>query len=454
MLKTYTPTNVLVVILVICSSAATVIAQWDPDNGLWGKSHPADVRVMTWNVEDGITTTESKILGLNNWHALVLIVASMQPDVLLLQEAADSGGGADSVSEMETVIDLFWYGGTDPFEGGQVTSYVQLFAPEYDLPYVFISTTTDGFNRNVILSRFPFADLNGDGRSLLSNIPLVFSDEYAPGGTGGIRGFMFAELDLPDDDYAGDLVVGNCHLKAYGDSDSMQQRLEASQNVAYYIDYLLNGAGTGQPDPHNKIRDIPAATSILGTHTPVVWGGDWNEDELTNGRKGPAAWFTQAQIVGSPDGTDRDRGDCVYDEAVHYFTGSRGTRSSSKLDYIAWQDSIVSARRTFVFNTSGTPLGGLPEIIADGLPNPFILSGIASDHRPVIADLILPAAILAGDGDVDVDGDIDLFDAAALQACFGGEVVEGCQFADLTGDGHVEGDDFVAFYSNVTGPAE
>ena len=55
--------------------------------------------------------------------------------------------------------------------------------------------------------------------------------------------------------------------------------------------------------------------------------------------------------------TDRDRSDSTYDEAVHVFSGSRVTfGSGSKLDYIAWQDSIATVRRAFVFNTFGTPI--------------------------------------------------------------------------------------------------
>ena len=128
-------------------------AQHDPANGQWGKDEATDLRVMTWNVLDGINSQESKTSGLTQWESLVRIVASMQPDVLLLQETGDFGS-ADSVPNLTTTIDLFLHGGNDPFNGGPVTAYVQLYAPSYDLPHVYVSTASDGFNRNCILSRY------------------------------------------------------------------------------------------------------------------------------------------------------------------------------------------------------------------------------------------------------------------------------------------------------------
>ena len=204
---------------------------------------------------------------------------------------------------------------------------------------------------------------------------------------------LFSEIDLPDGTYVGDFVMGGAHLKSGGDSSDRADRLEASQNVAYFIDYLYNGAGTGTPDPAGKITDSPAATTILGAYTPVVIAGDWNEDEASNGRRGPAAWLTEANSAGTTDGTDRDRSDMTYDAATHPFTGSRATfGSSSKLDYVAWQDSIATARHAFVFNSTGvSPTSLLPSELM-GLAYPPGASGTASDHRPVVVDLILPVS--------------------------------------------------------------
>lgn len=376
------------------SAGSFARAQWDPDHGQWGKQDASDLRMMTWNVHDTLCRTNAKVEGQNDWCALARIVAAMRPDVLVLQECGDNqgngtGNDVDSVSELLTTIQLFFAGGNDPFNGGTVTAYVQKYAPSYDLPYRFVSVNTDNYNRNVTLSRYPFADLNGDGKSTYSDIPDVSADQYAPGGDGGIRGFQLVEIALPDGTYAGDLVVGSAHLKAGSSPSDHDDRTLAARNAAYVLDYWYNGAGTGGPDPNHRIADSPPATQVLDGDTPFVLGGDWNEEEGTSGQKGPARWLTQALQVGGTDGTDRDRTDSTYDDSRHVYTNSHDTIGGVKFDYVAWQDSIVSLRNGFVFDTSGTPFGALPPELT-GMPTPGTASSFASDHRPVIADLELP----------------------------------------------------------------
>lgn len=376
------------------ASATPVWAQWNPGGGSWGKENSLDIRVMTYNVEDGICSTNPKVEGQNNWCAIARTIAALKPDVLLLQECGDNvgngtGGSSDSASTLSTVMDRLLNGGSDPFLGGSVTSWVAKYAPTYSLPFVYVTTDTDGFNRNVIASRYPFTDLNGDTRSTYVDIPVNTADAYAPGGSGGIRGIQLAELDLPDGSYPGDLVVANMHLKAGGGSSNHDQRVTAAQNLAYVVDYWYNGAGTGSPDPNNEVADSPQATMILDDFTPVIMGGDWNEDEITNGQKGPAEWITRAQFTGGTDGTDRDRSDMVWDTAVRFFTGSDNTQSSSKLDYLAHQDSIIDSVVESVFDSNSTPLALLPPELS-GFPNPLSVSTTASDHKAVIVDYRFP----------------------------------------------------------------
>ncbi|QDU66855.1 endonuclease/exonuclease/phosphatase family protein [Engelhardtia mirabilis] len=376
--------------------ASQALAQgFNPPTGDWGKDDPLHLRVMTWNVQDGLASSVPKLQNSGQWEALARIVAVLQPDVLLLQETADAVGGADNVSEMNTVLDRFMHGGSDPFLGGTVTAYVQKYAPAFDLPHVFVSTISDGFNRNVVMSRYPFADLNGDGFSTRSDIPFVASSAASwidASGTGGLRGIQVAEIDLPDGSYDGDVVVMNAHLKAGGSSSDHDQRVEAAQRASYVIEYWFNGAGTGTPDPFNKIADSPMAQNVLPAATPVIFGGDWNEDEAQNGAtKGPADWITKSNVAdssGGTDGTDRDGSDMVYDSATEFFGGTTKTQGNSKLDHIGSQDSIATTVRQFVFLTNTLPGGNLPpELATAALPT--LLSGIASDHRPVIVDYSL-----------------------------------------------------------------
>lgn len=423
-------------------------AQWNPSAGQWGKTDPSDLRVMTWNIQDGICTSQPKIDGTNNWGAIARIIAVIKPDVLILQETGDNegngtGAGVDSAPQLVNLIDLLIHGGKDPYRSNQpITGYVQLFAPQFELPYVYASTISDGYNRNVIASRYPFADLNGDTIPTISDIPNIStrSNSYAMGGTGGIRGFMWAEIDLPNAIYAGDLVVGNAHLKSGSASGDYDQRLRAVTNVAYYIDYMFNGGGMGVPDPRNVIGDFPAAKTIMPPNTTIVYGGDWNEDELTNGRRGPAEWLTQAEFAGSTDGTDRDRSDSVYDSATDPFTGSRATLSSSKLDHLAWEDSVATVRRAFIMNTATIPSTYPPEFA--GITRPRDLTGAAADHRPVVVDLMLPLAPppLACPGDTNGDGEVNSADLSVLLGQFDQSVTPG-EGADFNNDGTVNAAD-------------
>ena len=430
--------------LAVCGGLAQ--AQWDPFNGDWGKEDPRDLRVMTWNVEDGICSTNDKGDTFSDWNGLVRIVAALQPDVLILQECGDNSGnntgsGVDSTSTLATVADMFINGGSDPFLGGTVGSYTKLFVPSYDLPYVFVSTNTDSFNRNMILSRYPFADINGGGAEL-SNF-VVLPDEYQSGGNGGIRGFMFGEIDLPDEMYAGDLVIGNVHMKAGGSSGDFEDRETASLNTAYFIDYYYNGAGSGISDPNNRVA-VPNTGTALDENTPVIWGGDFNQNPSSSS---PSAITTQAATLGGTDGTDRDRSDSMFTNASQPVSGDTSTQgSSSRLDYICWQDSIAQVRRQFIFRSSGSNMtvGRIPYPASTFPVNPISISSLASDHRPVVVDFILPEATndpCPAPPDYTDDDVLNFFDVSVFLGAYNIQD----PIADINGDGTLNFFDVSAF---------
>lgn len=385
--------------------AASLFAQWNPSLGMWGKTDQNDIRIMTWNVEDGICSTNPKINGPNNWTALARTVAALRPDVLLIQEAGDNDGNGtgttlDSVATLTNVVNLFLHGGTDIYRAGNpaVTAYVQLFAPGYDLPHVFVSSVSDGFNRLIILSRYPFQDLNGDTRATMSDIPTITADQWSLGGTGGLRGYQVAEINLPNATYASDLVVGNSHLKAGGAPADATQRQNAARNISYFIEHFYNGAGTGVPDPFGKIADSPAAPMVLPPGTALVTGGDWNEDESSNGTTGPALWITRASThdsSGGGDGPDRNRSDMLLSSAVDFFTGNDSTTDfGSTFDYLGWQDSVIAARRGFVFNSATIqPALAFPAELVGFSGGGAPVSATAADHRAVVYDFIVPRAL-------------------------------------------------------------
>jgi len=416
----------------VCTSGIAS-AVWDPSTGQWGKTDPNDIRIMYYNVRDTLCSTNVKSSTTNDWHALVRTIQLLQPDVIFICEAGDNSGngtgsGVDSVANLTTVCNLMMSGGADPFLGGNVTTFVQNWAPGYSLPNVFVGTVTDNFNRNLIMSRYPFVDLNGDTKSKYSDIPAVsgFSSpgKWAPGGTGGIRGFLFGEIDLPAQ-YVGDLVVGGAHLKSGGNASDHNDRILAAQNVSWVVEMWYNGGGTGLPDPQGLILDSPQATTILDANTPVVMGGDWNEDEQTNGTKGPVEWLAGGEFLNPTlDGTDRDRTDCTIDTSTD-LVGSRVTQSGgSKLDYIVWQDSIATIRRSFVFN-SANMTGSIPKPSAwSDIAFPTSLTATASDHRPVVIDLILPQGPPPVTGACCVEGtcsELTESDCAVAQGVYDGD---------------------------------
>jgi len=431
--------------LITVTLSAGSASAWDPLNGDWSKTDPSDLRVMTWNVADAISRNNNKQNILGNWNGIARTIAAMKPDVLILQECADNdgngmSGGQDSVSQSEMTVDLLINGGSDPFVGGTVGSYLKLYDPSLDYPVVFVSSDGDGFNRNIILSRFPLGDLNSDvnAQTEYSDI-VVLPDQYAPGIDGGIRGYMFCEINLPDSIYAGDVVIGNGHLKAGGSSSDGLQRQNASKDIAYWIDYFYNGAGTGAPDPNNKIPfDTPGVTTILDPDTPVIWGGDLNQNigAAAGNSKSPAQWTTEAAINGGSDGTDRDGTDSQWDNASHPLTGdSTSQGSSSKLDFICWQDSIATPRREVIFRSgNGWPAEAPYPPPIDTFPgSPTLISSFSSDHRPVIVDFMLPLAPPSCPSDLNGDMTIDTADLGILIAQFGGS-----GNADINNDGTVD----------------
>lgn len=438
----------LISALTLAACALSARGQWNPSVGDWGKSDARDLRVMTWNVQDAICRTNNKDDDFNNWNGVVRIIASLEPDILILQECADNSGngtgsGDDSVTQLENVADMLINGGADIYLGGSVGSYLKKYVPAYDLPYVYASTNTDGFNRNMVMSRFPIEDINGGGAAI-SNF-VVIPDEYQSGGTGGIRGFQFVEINLPDSDYAGDVVIGNAHLKAGGSSSDYEAREIAALNTAYFIDYYYNGAGTGMSDPNSRVV-VPNTGEVLDANTPVIWGGDLNQNPSSTS---PSAITTRAQFVGGTDGTDRDRSDSTYSSPAHPISGDTSTQGSSgRLDFLCWQDSIASVRRQFIFRSSGSGMSvsRLPFPASTYPVNPLSISSRASDHRPVIVDFILPAPAsdpCPAPPDYSDDDTLNFFDVSAFLSLFAQQDLA----ADVNNDGTLNFFDVSGFLS-------
>ena len=403
------------VLAVVVAAAAQPVRAFDPAAGDWGKSDPTHVRIMTFNVQDGIgigvsTTPATPTSVGSQWAYIGLIAQALEPDVICLQEIEPSS----TVAGTQT--------------------WVQNWADEYFGPgvmNVYVSTAWDSFNRNVNLSRYPFADLNGDDIANYHDIFVLPGPGGIPPGTPGgghIRGWAQSEIDLPDAIYRGDLFVGNSHLKAGGTSDDQTERLVAAQNIAYWINNALNQHAAPFAPP------LP-----LEPMTPVVLCGDMNQDSLSSG---PIPWL-RGYTSAANDGTDRDLTEMLVAPAVEPFSGSDATHDSgNRYDYIIVQDSIATVADAFVFNSlAASQHGVLPPALA-GVMSGNNASTFASDHRAVVVDLALPLVL---PGDFDADGDVDAADHAVWRACLAGPVAgvpAGCSATDLDDDGHVDLRDF------------
>ena len=373
-------TGLLVTLLVAwaCLGPASAARAWDPENGDWTRASSTFVRVTTWNLEKGLgpgvdTYPASPTQIGSAYDYIGRICQALDPDVIAFQEV-QYGSVSSCTTALQSWADQFFGAGT--FN-------------------VFVSNETDNWNRNAILSRYPFVSLNGWGATQ-SDLPFILPGpgNVPPGGDGGIRGWPHAGVDLPDAIFVGDLMVSSSHLKAGGTTDDKNQRLDAAQNIAYYLNYALNTT----LDPDDLISSQPP--DPLAAETAVILMGDMNEDENYNGRHGPVKWMSEWYPTVSDDGTDKDWTTARPDLATDPISGSRDTQggqNNRKLDYVITPDSVITVVEEFIFNSqTAGPAGALPSQL-EGLLGANYASEYASDHRPVTLDLRV------GDGDFDGD---------------------------------------------------
>lgn len=376
--------------ILVALLAAAPARAYDPTNGDWTRSDPRHVRVMSWNILKGVgagvdTNPASPTEFGSAYDYIGRICQGMDPDIIAFQEVQD-GAAVTVLAGLQAWADQFFGAGT----------------------FVVFIGEGDGFNRNAILSRYPFIDLTGLGATRI-NMPSIFAGPggIPPGGDGGLRGWPHAGIDLPDAIYLGDMLVSSSHLKAFGGASDLQQRLEAGQNISYYINFGLNSA----TDPFGIIPG--GGPTALSPTTPFILMGDMNEDEDFNFRDGPVMWLSEWMPAVANDGTDKDGTASRPDLATDPFSGSRDTQggqNNRKLDYVIVQDSIVTVVEEFIFDSAQAANDLPPQLV--GLLGASSASAFASDHRPVILDLLVPQL----DGDFDGDGVQDSLDNCVFVA--------------------------------------
>jgi endonuclease/exonuclease/phosphatase family metal-dependent hydrolase len=374
-----------------CAAAARAL---DITTGDYSKNNPNHIRVMTWNVfqhlgDPGEPNTPWTGAQIGSAVAAInLIVAALDPDILLLQECGDIPTSPSYTTVLSTLQS--WRNANRPGFAVHVGN-------------------EGGSIHCAILSRWPFASINGDGISTHHDMPSLLAGpggDWPQGGDGGTRGWVQGEINLPDASYLGNLYVGCSHFEAGGTAGEEALRVRAAKNIAAYIQYALN-LGT---DPLNIIPDASQPPQALAANTPVVWGGDFNTALGTN----PVDILRSHNPAVGTDGTDRDGGDAWRSDSATAYNGTTATHSGgSRLDWILCQDSIAPVNATFIFDTNRIPRIGAtmhvdktpPNMI--GLLNNYLISQVASDHFPVVADIAVPVPVVLSSVQISGPGAVD-----------------------------------------------
>ncbi len=307
------------------------------------RDDPALVRMVTWNML---------------WGGLIerpgpfnRILAALEPDIILFQEAADIQWWAIR-NRLDDILPL---GG-----GAQWQVYWQ--------------------NNNAVASRWPSS---------------MWAGETTPSSE---RGMAMALIDLPDADYDTDLYVVNAHYKCcggMGGTEDAKRQKQSDALVNWFRDLREPGGHVDLPDDTPFL--VAGDFNLVGGPQPLLTLLEGNIiDESTFGSDSPPDW----------DGSHTADPVPAHNAAAAAYTWRSETSwyPPGRLDYVIYTDSVMSVVKGFVLDTqtmSAADLAAYGLLAQD--------SAEASDHLPVIVDFVLgdPVPI---PGDIDADGDVDFDD--------------------------------------------
>ena len=349
------------------------------------KDNPAFVRVMTWNML---------------WGGLIdrpgpfnRILAALEPDVILFQEAADLTWW-EIRNRLDDILPL---GG-----GAQWQVYWA--------------------NNNAVAS--PWSSSMWLGETIPSSN----------------RGMAMALIDLPDAEHGTDLYVVNAHFKCcggMGGSEDDQRQKQSDALVNWFRDLREPGGYVNLPADTPFL--VAGDFNMVGGPQPLLTLLDGNIiDESTFGSDSPPDWdgSHMADLVPPHSAAP----------AAHTWRSPTGWHGPGRLDFVLYTDSVMYAAKRFVLDTAEMSAG---DLAAYGLLAQD--SADASDHLPIIVDFNL------GDpepGDADGDGDVDIDDLSAFLDCMTGPdggIISGCDWSDLGADTDVDVFDLAEFQFVFTG---
>ncbi len=291
------------------------------------------VRVVTWNIET------LGMQGSREYDAAQQVLARLDADVVLLQEV-------DWEVDANVVDDFARDAGYDHVHDGWPVSF--------------------GMDTQLILSRHPMT-----WRVLLDG------DDLSPGARDVTRAYPVAGLDV----HGVELVVASGHLKSGGENDDAFRRVVDARRAV------------------QALQPFDLATDR------VLFAGDLNDD-LGDGPDAPAVWRyapsgmpssyqlgADLQQLMDTVGLANDAFEPFLEAGLQVLdarqlSGTDATRPVSwrRLDYVIVSPLLAEGARTEVYETADEGLsGGLPKTG----PVPTWTTADASDHLPVVVDLVL-----------------------------------------------------------------
>lgn len=245
------------------------------------------------------------------------------------------------------------------------------------------------------------------GRVICSKYPLSLQRGDTKPSTQ--RGQAMALIDLPDDRFDRDLYAISMHMKccgSLGGSEDFRRQRQADANVNWFRDLRTDGG-----------------EETLPTGTPIVIAGDYNlvggiqplrtlltgdiQDEKNYGPDSPPDWDGSDMLDVFPR---HQAGPATYT-----WRSPGSSFAPGRLDFVLTTDSVVRVSKAFVFNTADLSAA---ELAMYGLKATDTEQ--ASDHLPIVVDLLVGNAMLMADADGDED--VDLVDYSSFAGCVSGPV--------------------------------
>lgn len=335
----------LISVFVIFVSAAVAARAYDPPSGDFSKRNAADIRLLTYNTHQVFIADPSKDAAFNR------VLVAISPDIICFEEIITSVSTAQIATRLNTIL-------PNPPNG-----------------WVTFAGLSDGFQRNVLASRWPLLMARTD------TIP-----------ASSTRGLTLALVDLPNATYQKDIYLLGAHLKcctSSGNEDVSRQR--SADAFASWVGDARQAGGN---------ISLPANTPMIGLGDFNLVGGPQPGQTIVTGNIIDNAAFGP-DVKGDWDVTD------LTDLApTNPLNGTINTWPSttvaptSRLDRFFISDSVTTVATSFVFNTLSM---NAAQLAVAGVQANDTTTNSTSDHLPIVMDVRFAVAC-ACRGDVNQDG--------------------------------------------------